>query len=75
MFARDVVSFHRPAYVDELLQVDWTIRAVYERKGRLYQALETIVAAAATGETVLRREAHSLFFTRDGVALSLPSLH
>ena len=75
VFARDVVSFHRPACVDELLQVNWTIRDVYARKGRLYQALDTIVIAAATGETVLRREAHSLFFTRDGAALPLPSLH
>ena len=75
VFARDVVSFHRPAYVGELLQVEWSIRDVYARNGRLYQALETIVAAVVTGETVLRREAHSLFFTRDGVALPLPSLH
>jgi len=74
VFARDVVSFRRAALVDELLQVNWTIRDVYTRKGRLYQALETIVVAAVTGETVLRREAHSLFFTSDGVALPLPSL-
>ena len=75
VFARDVVNFHRSAYVDEVLQVNWTIRDVYIRKGRLYQGLDTIVVAAATGETVLQRAAHSLFFTSDGVALTLPSMH
>ncbi len=72
VFAKDAVSFCRPAYVEELLEVTWTIREVYERKGRLYQALDTLVAAP-DGEPVLRREAHSVFFTQSGVALTMQS--
>ena len=64
VFARDDVVFHRPAFVDEWLAVDWYIRDVYERKGRLYQALETTITNA-NGDRVLQRDAHSLFFTRD----------
>ncbi len=72
VFARDSVSFLAPAYIGERLQVNWIIRAVYERRGRMYQALETVVANEA-GRPILRREAHSLFFARDGVALPLPA--
>jgi hypothetical protein len=71
VFARDSVAFHRPALVGEPLDVRWTIRDVYERKGRLYQALDTVIGAAG-GHRVLRREAHSVFFTRSGEPLPLP---
>ena len=73
VFARDVAKFERPAYVDEALEVRWTVRNVYMRKDRLYQALETIVVSVDDGKAVLRREAHSLFLTQDGVTLALPS--
>jgi len=72
VFAQDAVSFLTPAYVGERLRVTWIIRAVYERRGRMYQALETTVANES-GRPILRREAHSLFFARDGVALPLPA--
>ena len=71
VFARDVVTFHRPALVDQWLEVHWTIREVYERKGRLYQALDTLLRTS-DGAVVLRREAHSVFFTRSGDPLPLP---
>jgi len=73
VFARDVAKFHRAAYVDEELAVTWTIREVYARKGRLYQALDTRIAGAASGDPIVSREAHSLFFTHDGVELPLPA--
>lgn len=71
VFAKDDVVFHRPAYVDEWLDVDWCIHEVYERKGRLYQALDTTITNE-TGDVVLKREAHSLFFTRSGEPLPMP---
>ncbi|HVO90582.1 MAG TPA: hypothetical protein VMV45_18735 [Casimicrobiaceae bacterium] len=76
VFAKDRVRFHRPAFVDQRLRVDWTIREVYERKGRLYQALDTRVTTAS-GDAVLVRDAHSVFFTRSGEPLNLPpaSMH
>jgi hypothetical protein len=61
VFARDRVAFHRPARVDEWLEVQWTIREVYERKARIYQALDTRVLDAG-GNVVIRRDAHSVFF-------------
>ncbi|MEO8740105.1 MAG: hypothetical protein ABI537_10430 [Casimicrobiaceae bacterium] len=72
VFAKDVVAFSRAAVVDEPLIVNWTIREVYQKRGRVYQALDTLVTNEA-GVAVLRREAHSLFFTKSGIALSLPS--
>ena len=72
VFAKDVVVFSRPAFVNEVLTVHWTIRGVYERRGRLYQRLDTIVSNPAS-EQVLRREAHSVFFTESGVSLSVPT--
>jgi hypothetical protein len=71
VFARDVVEFSRHALVDEPLTVRWTIRDVYERRGRLYQALDTVVIDDE-GQQVLRREAHSVFFTDSGVLLTMP---
>jgi hypothetical protein len=71
VFAQDRVTFHRAARVGEWLDVHWTIRDVYARKGRLYQALATTVVGE-DAMPVLTREAHSLFFTRSGVALPLP---
>jgi hypothetical protein len=65
VFARDKVSFRRKASVGEWLEVHWTIRDVYERKGRLYQGLETRIVNAA-GDLVLSRDAHSVFFVARG---------
>ena len=61
VFARDRVTFHRPAIVDEWLEVQWTIREVYERKARIYQALQTRVMGDR-GDVVIERDAHSVFF-------------
>ena len=63
VFARDRVVFLGTAAVDEPLEVRWTIREVYERKGRLYQALDTRVLDR-DGREIVRRDAHSVFFTR-----------
>lgn len=71
VFAKDDVVFDHPAYVDEWLEIDWLIREVYERKGRLYQGLDTIVTNA-NGKVVLKRDAHSVFFTRSGAPLPMP---
>lgn len=72
VFASDDVTFRHPALVDEWLDVDWLVREVYERKGRLYQALDTTITNGS-GQVVLKRHAHSLFFTRDGRTLPLPA--
>jgi acyl dehydratase len=72
VFAKDVARFSRPALVDETLIVDWSIREVYEKRGRIYQALDTRVTTVE-GDVVLQRDAHSLFFTKSGVALSPPA--
>ena len=61
VFARDRVTFHGPAFVDEWLEVRWTIREVYERKTRIYQALDTRVLDDR-GDLVIERDAHSVFF-------------
>jgi hypothetical protein len=61
VFARDRVTFHRPALVGEWLEVHWTIRDVYERKSRIYQALDTRVLDSS-GELLIQRDAHSVFF-------------
>jgi acyl dehydratase len=61
VFAKDRVTFHRPAFVDEWLEVEWIVREVYERKGRLYQGLDTRVVNGE-GAVVLARDAHSVFF-------------
>jgi hypothetical protein len=71
VFAKDRVSFRSPAYVDDPLEVQWTLRDVYARKGRLYQALQTRVLDA-NGKLVIEREAHSVFFTRSGEPLAVP---
>lgn len=71
VFAKDRVTFLRPAFVDEWLDVAWRISDIYERNGRLYQALDTSVTDAR-GELVLRRDAHSVFFTRSGEPLATP---
>jgi hypothetical protein len=68
VFARDHVAFRQPAFVDEWLDVAWTIREVYQRKGRLYQGLDTRVLNA-DGEIVLHRDAHSVFFVSPGGAI------
>ena len=73
VFAQDRVTFLRRAFVDEWLDVQWRIRDVYERKGKLYQALDTQVLTAS-GEIVLNRDAHSVFFTRNGEALGVHHL-
>jgi hypothetical protein len=67
VFARDRVAFRRHALVDEWLEVEWVIREVYERKGRLYQGLDTRVTNA-DGALVLERDAHSVFFVSPAVA-------
>jgi len=72
VFARDRVIFMRRAFVDEWLEVDWKIREVYQRRGRLYQVLETRVTTAS-GEPVIHRDAHSVFFTRGGEPLEVPA--
>jgi acyl dehydratase len=71
VFAQDDVVFVSPARVGEVLDVRWTIGSVYEKRGRLYQALHTAVTHA-DGRAVLRREAHSVFYAKDGVSLPLP---
>jgi hypothetical protein len=68
VFAKDRVSFRRPAFVDEWLEVAWTIREVYERKGRLYQGLDTRVLNA-DGDIIVHRDAHSVFFVSPGAAM------
>ena len=72
VFAKDVVVFTSQAIVDEPLTVRWTIRDVYEKRGRLYQALDTVVVNGA-GRQVLRRQAHSVFYADAGVTLSVPT--
>jgi hypothetical protein len=72
VFAKDRVHFHRSAYVGEWLEVRWRLRDVYARKGRLYQVLETRVVGA-TGDLVVEREAQSVFFTRSGEPLPVPT--
>lgn len=63
VYAREKVRFLRPAHVDEPLTATWTIRDVYEKKGRLYQAMQ--IAVVARGGPVIDREMHSVFFTLD----------
>jgi hypothetical protein len=63
VFARDRVVFLGTACVDEPLEVRWTIREVYERKGRLYQGLDTRVIDGS-GCDIVQRDAHSVFFMR-----------
>lgn len=70
VFAREHAVFRRPAFVDELLQTRWTVLDVYQKGGRLYQALEIVVVSGE--EVVLDREMHSVFFTHDGAPLALP---
>lgn len=72
VFAKDRVTFHRPAFVDEWLDVHWTIREVYERKGRLYQGLDTRVLNGEGG-VVLYRDAHSVFLVSSGAAAPPPT--
>jgi hypothetical protein len=59
VFAREKVRFLRPAYVDQKLRVTWRIRDVYEKGGRLYQAMEIGIDGP---EPILEREMHSVFF-------------
>jgi hypothetical protein len=63
VFARDHVTFLRAAYVEQWLEARWTIREVYERKGRVYQGLDTVVLDECS-RVVLVRDAHSAFFVR-----------
>lgn len=56
--ARDETEFLRPARVGETLTVRWTVVALYEKRGRPYQAVEAVVTDGQ-GRTVLRRIAHS----------------
>lgn len=69
VFAREKARFCRPAFVEELLTTTWTIKEVYERKGRIYQCLA--IRVARDGETVLDREMHSVFF-QSGPSMSGP---
>ena len=63
VFARERVVFLGSAAVDEPLEVQWIIQAVYARRDRIYQALDTRVLGDG-GREILRREAHSAFFAR-----------
>lgn len=72
VFARDRVSFRRPALVGEQLTATWTISSVYERKDRLYQSLDIQVRGAS--DVVIDREMHSVFYTKDGVQLAAPTV-
>ena len=74
VFAKERVTFLSAARVDELLEVRWTVREVYERKGRLYQGLDTTVCSA-DGREILRRNAHSVFLTRPGPTAKHPDGH
>ena len=70
VFAREHAVFRRPAFVDEPLQTRWIVKDVYQKGGRLYQAMDIVVASGE--EIVLDREMHSVFFTHDGAPLDLP---
>ena len=70
VFAKDSVTFCRPAFVGEVLVTTWTIRDVYKKKGRLYQSLA--IGITSDNRVLLDREMHSVFFTHDGGALQLP---
>jgi acyl dehydratase len=61
VYARERVRFRQPAYVGERLTASWTIGAVYEKKGRLYQQLD--IQVRGPRGVVLDREMHSVFFT------------
>lgn len=64
VFASDRVDFCNVARVGDQLRVSWKIRDVYERRGKLYQALSTEIRNSSD-EQILTREAHSVFFMRD----------
>lgn len=59
VFAREKVRFLRPAHVEQKLRVTWRISDVYEKTGRLYQAM---VIGIDGPEPILEREMHSVFF-------------
>lgn len=61
VFAKDIVTFRAPAQVGDTLHVRWRIKDVYEKRGRLYQALSTRIRGERSGDA-LEREAHSVFF-------------
>lgn len=64
VFARDRVKFLAPARVGETLAVSWQIVDVYEKRGRVYQALETHITGNG-GQKLLTREAHSVFYMKN----------
>lgn len=64
VFAKDKVTFLAPARVYETLHVSWRVADVYEKRGRVYQAMDTHVINDA-GRELLFREAHSVFFVKD----------
>lgn len=70
VFAREKVAFHGPAFVDEPLLTRWTIRDVYLKNGKLYQAMAITVTSDT--QLLLDREMHSVFATNDGTVLELP---
>ncbi|MGE0852702.1 MAG: hypothetical protein AB7O44_24265 [Hyphomicrobiaceae bacterium] len=69
VFAKDIVKFLAPAHVGDTLHVSWRIMDVYEKRGRLYQAMSTRIRGQRSGE-VLAREAHSVFFVGGNTASS-----
>ena len=64
VFARESVEFLKPARVNAPLRATWTIREVYEKRGKLYQALE-IGVYERDGERLLKREMHSVFHRKE----------
>lgn len=64
VFAKDEVTFLAPACVCEKLHVSWRIADVYEKRGRIYQAMDTHITND-DGQELMSREAHSVFFIKD----------
>jgi hypothetical protein len=67
VFARESVEFLRPARVNMALRASWTILDVYEKRGRLYQALD-IAVHERDGGRVLKREMHSVFHRSEPIS-------
>lgn len=60
VFAREKVRFLAPAHVDQPLLTTWRISQVYEKGGRLYQAMMIQILGP---EPLVEREMHSVFYT------------
>jgi len=67
VFARESVMFLKPARVDTGLRATWTILEVYEKRGKLYQALDIAVSERG-GERLLKRVMHSVFHRKEPAA-------